>query len=442
MKCRFRKFIFVFLSLIYILYVPLSYSNIVVVHADSIGGNVNGQRLWKYLTEKGCSKWWAATAIGNSFAEHGLSTSIDEKANYWGAFQISRGSLDDFKSWSREKGYSQDDIIGQYEYFIQKYRGGCCKDICGIDIATIEKDTEYIKDARSAAAYFAAGMEGCVCWKGVTKGKGKFNDSHNHDEKSCTSFDFSPSGSKYGIIQLQHLERRVNNTQVTYEAFINYSGNGTTTTSHTGTSTTTDNTQSEGTQSEGTSEDGTQSEGTTQSSEIVPVNGCAYSESELTAMLELSETTLDSATSDSLSIDQNYTLQNWQQNIDSELEETILVVWMRRIVTILGIMFTVWMLFLYMSYWFDRVNVFFEFSLLSILSLGKLRISPDEYECTWQLSELVRSKSGGTMTVNHRAMLEIVIIGCLFGSLIISGMMFKIVRIAILWILKIIGVIS
>ena len=170
----------------------------------------------------------------------------------------------------------------------------------------------------------------------------------------------------------------------------------------------------------------------------IPVQAVAgaYSESQLSNYFNLSEVSLELADAGSLTVDQTYTLNNWVSTIDSELEETVLVTWMRRIVTWLGILFTVWMIFLYLAYWFDRVNIFFEISLLPLLSFNRLIVSPDEDKCTWQFSELVKSKSNEPMTVNNRAMVEIVIIGFLFGGLIISGTIFKIVRLLVIAILK------
>lgn len=412
--------------LICLLYVLFSFNNIVVVHADGIGDNENAKKLWQYLVgEKGTTELWAATTIGNAYAEHSLKTSTKLENGYWGAFQFKgKDSYNSFKSFISTKGYAEEDIVGQYEYFIQEYRGSSCKAICGVNINEIEKNTTYIVDAKSAAAYFAAGMEGCVCWSGITKGVGKIQDRH-HNESRDTSFDFTQSGSKYGTIQLQNLEGRITNTQTAYQAFTGSvapgSGGGNNT----------------GENSANTSQDGSENTELT----IVPLAGGAYTEAELSNMIVLAEKELSMSDSSTLSTNQTYTLNNWKDTISSNLEETILVTWARRIVTIIGILFTLWMIFLYLAYWFDRVNIFFEFSMLEALSFGRLRVSPEEDKCTWQFSELIKSKKSNTMTVNNRAMLEIVIIGCIFGGLVISGVLFKIIRFIVLGILKFFNII-
>ena len=163
----------------------------------------------------------------------------------------------------------------------------------------------------------------------------------------------------------------------------------------------------------------------------------AYSESQLSSIFTLNEVPLEIADASSLSINEHYNLHNWRDTIYSSMEDTLLVRLMRRFVSFLGIMFTVWMIFLYLAYWFDRVNVFFEFSLLLMLSGDKLCLSDSEEKCTWQLKDLIKSKNKGAKSVNHRAMLQIVILGTLFGGIITSGVLFKAIRIFIVFILNV-----
>ena len=93
----------------------------------------------------------------------------------------------------------------------------------------------------------------------------------------------------------------------------------------------------------------------------------------------------------------------------------------RWIAILFGILFEVWMMFIYLAYWFDRINNFIEVSLLSIITFGKLRISPDENECTFSVKSLASSEM---RTINHKKLLGVVIVGLAFGALIISGTIF------------------
>ena len=82
------------------------------------------------------------------------------------------------------------------------------------------------------------------------------------------------------------------------------------------------------------------------------------------------------------------------------------------------------MLLIYIAYWFDRLNNLVDIELLSILTLNKLRLSDTEESCDFRLSGLGK---GEARTVNHRAILEICIIGVAFGALIISGYLYLVI---------------
>lgn len=178
----------------------------------------------------------------------------------------------------------------------------------------------------------------------------------------------------------------------------------------------------------------------TTSSGTIVLKG-AYNENMLASVNTMGECVLTYSDPSSLTVNQTYTLNNWVNTIDSSMQDTVLVTWMRRIVTWLGVAFTLWMIFLYLAYWFDRVNILFEFSLLPLISFNRLMVSPDENKCTWQFSEMIKARSNEPMTVNNRAMIEIVIIGCIFGGLIISGVLFKIVRLIVICVLKILHIV-
>lgn len=167
-----------------------------------------------------------------------------------------------------------------------------------------------------------------------------------------------------------------------------------------------------------------------------------YSESMLSTVNALMEGNLEKANRDSLTMSDGYTLNNWKDTVESRHEDSILVIFFRRFVSFIGIMFTVWMLFLYLGYWFDRVNNFIDFSLLGLLSGGRLKISPEEDKCTWQFSEMRNLSKDTPMTVNNRAMLEIVIIGCIFGGLIVSGLFFDMAKKLLVWLLSCLGLLK
>ena len=116
-----------------------------------------------------------------------------------------------------------------------------------------------------------------------------------------------------------------------------------------------------------------------------------------------------------------YDIENWLSDIEKQKGDNFLVKGGRWIAILFGILFEVWMMFIYLAYWFDRINNFIEVSLLSIITFGKLRISPDENECTFSVKSLASSEM---RTINHKKLLGVVIVGLAFGALIISGIIF------------------
>lgn len=95
----------------------------------------------------------------------------------------------------------------------------------------------------------------------------------------------------------------------------------------------------------------------------------------------------------------------------------------RRLVSLMGILFTLWCLLIYIAYWFDRINNFIDLDLVGILTFGRLKVSDTEEECTFSIKALAKTD---TRTVNHRAILFICLMGIAFGVLIISGGLYKV----------------
>ena len=102
-----------------------------------------------------------------------------------------------------------------------------------------------------------------------------------------------------------------------------------------------------------------------------------------------------------------------------------------------GILLMVWCVLIYLAYWFDRINNLFDFDLLVILTLGKLRISETEEDCTFSLASL--TKETGIRTVNHRAILGICITGIAFGVIVISGYLYRAISALVFKVLELLG---
>lgn len=139
---------------------------------------------------------------------------------------------------------------------------------------------------------------------------------------------------------------------------------------------------------------------------------------------QLSETALTFPSRDSLDDDQLKGVVDWRNNIEYENEDGF-IKYLRIAVMLFGILFLVWMVFIYLSYWFDRINNFVDIDLLPIVTAGRLRISPEEFECTFNPKNFMK---GQPQTVNHKTVIGICAIGLFFSVLVISGTMYTILN--------------
>lgn len=164
-----------------------------------------------------------------------------------------------------------------------------------------------------------------------------------------------------------------------------------------------------------------------------------WSEEDLSAFCKLAELDiqslyLDNATRDNLSQSDLANLANWEDNVNNNTREYGFIAILRIIVMWIGIIFTVYILLLYLAYWFDRLNSIIDLDVLSILTFGKLHVAFDEKEANFSLG-----KKQDRMTVSHKNMVFICITGLVFGTLLITGTFYKLVAGLVNTILRMIG---
>lgn len=363
---------------------------------EDIKNNENANELWDYIVGNGGTEFWAAAAVANAYAEHGLSTSLEtNKSGYWGAFQFAGGSsaVTSFKGWCSENSLDCNKISTQYKYLIDVYRDSCCS-ITGLSNTEIASDTEHINSCEAAAAYFALGMEGCVCFSGITYGSGSINDSfHKEDGTLCGTFDFPLS--KYGTVSLQNLVGRTSNTEVVYESL---SGKTVQHQDNTSTATTMTDIQAPG----------------------------LISEEEFAVILQIAEKNwenqINSTSRDNLDVQELEDLSDWE--IISNQDDTNLVVFLRKLVAVLGVLLILWGLLLYLAYWFDTINTLIPFQFVPMLSFGKLEVLNEE-ETTFSLAG--DRDNTKRVTVNHKNILTICILLVAAGVFILTGFIYKII---------------
>lgn len=149
-----------------------------------------------------------------------------------------------------------------------------------------------------------------------------------------------------------------------------------------------------------------------------------WSESQFNLFCDLTDETIQFPERDCLSQDQLKGVTDWKNNIDYENEDGILK-FIRVVVMFMGILFLVWMLFIYLCYWMDRINNFVDIDFLPMITGGRLRVSPEEHECTFNPKNFVK---GQPQTVNHRAVLSICLIGIFFAVLVITGKLYDVIN--------------
>lgn len=170
------------------------------------------------------------------------------------------------------------------------------------------------------------------------------------------------------------------------------------------------------------------------------VNSGIWTEEKLSAFVKLNEVDLtpllDDAVRGKLTQSDVENLANWERNINNNTSDSGAIHYLRIFVMFMGIILIVWSVFIYLSYWFDRVNNFIDIDLLGILTFNKLHISDTEEECTFHLKTLGKTDK---KTVNHRAVCIVCITGICFGTLIVSGVLYKLLNSFINIVLRILG---
>lgn len=97
-----------------------------------------------------------------------------------------------------------------------------------------------------------------------------------------------------------------------------------------------------------------------------------------------------------------------------------LIVFLRTLVAFVGILFFAWAIFLIVAYLFDRSNIFFEISLVSILTMGSVTVMAlDESD----------ARRANTSLIARRAILSLVI-----GYVLVAGVMYS----ALDWLLQLV----
>lgn len=111
-----------------------------------------------------------------------------------------------------------------------------------------------------------------------------------------------------------------------------------------------------------------------------------------------------------LSVKQRQHLASIKEDVTS-VDGFNLIVFLRTVVAFVGILFFAWAIFLIVAYLFDRSNIFFEISLVSVLTMGSVTVMAlDESD----------ARRANTSLIARRAILSLVI-----GYVLVAGVMYS-----------------
>lgn len=163
----------------------------------------------------------------------------------------------------------------------------------------------------------------------------------------------------------------------------------------------------------------------------IKVNSGLKSESNFGVDGSYKDNIVDLPDEDTLSVEQKSELKTWKDNIKDSSNKPIKV--LRAFIAFSGIIFTIYAIFIYLAYWFDRINNFIDLALLPVLTFGRLCISPDDKTSTYA------SKQEGIKVVVHKDII-IACISCFsIGIMLLTGKIYTIVYYVIFYLREIGG---
>ena len=162
----------------------------------------------------------------------------------------------------------------------------------------------------------------------------------------------------------------------------------------------------------------------------VTVNGF-WDESGFYQEVKLTDEPIVFPTFEELSNQDKQDVRAWKDDLEFRSNNDYFGI-IRGVVAFLGIVLVVYSTLLYLAYQFDCINNIVDIQMLSILTLGRLRVSPDNEKSTFN-SDKQESKSGEKVVV-HKDMIIVCLIGIAIGVLLLSGKIYALIG----WVVKVI----
>lgn len=394
MKKIFKELILI--SMICIIFIT---STPLVVFAGASPSNLNktgkarAKELYQYLISNGYTPESACGVLGNADQESSFNTGINANGRK-GTFQFTSEVASAIKKWADKNKLDPNSSMVQYQWLEKNSLERDFKTYSDITLAKFKK----IKDTEEAADAFCAAYERCV-----TSNTGGANANNCKHAKSSSQY-------------YQDLKTRRKYAKEFLKEYANIKP-----------------VDSSGTNKISSTKDSNGND----TSNIVVQNGTyGIIDPASGTFQSLDDSITEFMREEDLSKDQLKSIADWKNNIDYENND-VLLKFIRVIVIFLGICFIVWVVLIYLCYWMDRINNFVDIDFLPIVTGGRLRVSPEEFECTFNPKDFIGKKE--PQTVNHRTTLMICGIGLFFGVLVISGRLYDLINFLVRKLLNLLG---
>ena len=139
-------------------------------------------------------------------------------------------------------------------------------------------------------------------------------------------------------------------------------------------------------------------------------------------------------TRDNLSQSDLNSLNSWEQNVNyDDIENHGIFKYFRYVFMFIAIMMMVYSVLLYCAFWFDKINPFFDFSLLYILTFGKLSVAPTDEEVNFTVQNFFQNNEGKSKYINHKYIIVVCISLIVFSLLIITGSLYRIIMLILMF---------
>lgn len=356
----------------------------------------NAEKIWKKLMSLGFSEKAAAGIMGNFMMECSLDPT-SESADACGLAQWTGGNKKKIQDWAKRKNKDWKEIDVQLDFLWDDntaltYQGanestsGNCHNIhiSAVEICKGIKDAKSIKDVHSfAKADFATPSQAAEVWTWF-----------HEVPRVCTS----------------HVVERMKYAEDIYEKFKGVKG------------------------------DSNSKSADTVDASVIETGGY-LPEDNYVSLDKLTEDGIALPTKAELSATQGgkydlKVLDEWKEDIAYRNKKDTHS-GIRTAVALLGILLTLYSVLVYIAYQFDTINNIIDISLLSIITFGRLRISPEFDKSTFMNNQEGGAKGTsktGQKTVVHKDILIICTIGITIGVLIFSGKLYMMISWVIAWV--------